>query len=70
MIMGQLGHGVSVEEVLEGYSDLKSEDVRHALGYAAWCHARSDQRGAALERERAHVGPLSFEYTQLLSSEL
>lgn len=35
-IVGQVAHGASVEEVLEGYPDLEPEDVRQALEYAAW----------------------------------
>lgn len=36
VIVGQLAHGVSVEEVLQGYPDLQREDVQQALAYAAW----------------------------------
>jgi uncharacterized protein (DUF433 family) len=36
VIVGQLAHGASVEEVLAGYPDLEAEDVRQALAYAAW----------------------------------
>jgi len=36
VIVGQLAHGASVEEVLQGYPDLEQEDVQQALAYAAW----------------------------------
>ncbi len=35
-IVGQLEHGASEKEVLEGYPDLEAEDIRQALEYAAW----------------------------------
>ncbi len=36
VIVGQLAHGASVEEVLAGYPDLEREDIEQALSYAAW----------------------------------
>jgi uncharacterized protein (DUF433 family) len=36
VIVGQLAHGASVDEVLQGYPDLEREDVQQALAYAAW----------------------------------
>lgn len=36
VIVGQIAYGASVEEVLADYPDLEPEDVRQALGYAAW----------------------------------
>ncbi len=36
MIMGQLAHGASMEEVLQRYPGLEPEDVHQALAYAAW----------------------------------
>ena len=36
IIVGQIAHGATTEEVLEGYPDLESEDIRQALEYAAW----------------------------------
>jgi uncharacterized protein (DUF433 family) len=36
IILGQIAHGATTEEVLEGYPDLESEDIRQALEYAAW----------------------------------
>jgi uncharacterized protein (DUF433 family) len=37
MIVGQIGEGVSVEELLADYSYLEREDIMQALGYAAAC---------------------------------
>jgi uncharacterized protein (DUF433 family) len=36
VIVGQLAHGASVEEVMRGYPDLEREDIQQALAYAAW----------------------------------
>lgn len=45
VILGQIAHGATVEEVLAGYPDLKREDVQQALEYAAW-----------LAQEEVHTG--------------
>jgi len=36
IIVGQLAHGATTEEVLKDYPDLDPEDVQQALEYAAW----------------------------------
>ncbi|HEX3069523.1 MAG TPA: DUF433 domain-containing protein [Thermoanaerobaculia bacterium] len=36
VIVGQVAHGASFEEILEGYPDLEREDVEQAVEYAAW----------------------------------
>ena len=36
VIVGQIAHGASTDEILKGYPDLEPEDVREALEYAAW----------------------------------
>lgn len=36
VIVGQIAHGVSSEELLEDYPDLEADDVKQALEYAAW----------------------------------
>jgi uncharacterized protein (DUF433 family) len=36
VIVGQIAHGASVEEILEGYPDLEREDIQQAIEYAAW----------------------------------
>lgn len=36
VVVGQVAHGASVEEILRGYPDLEPEDIRLALEYAAW----------------------------------
>jgi len=41
MIVGQIGAGVSIDELLADYPYLEREDVLQALRYAAW---RSDDR--------------------------
>ncbi|MBF0518232.1 MAG: DUF433 domain-containing protein [Nitrospirae bacterium] len=36
VIVGQIAHGASTDEVLSDYPDLEPEDIRQALEYAAW----------------------------------
>jgi uncharacterized protein (DUF433 family) len=36
VIVRQVAHGASWEEVLEGYPDLEREDIQESLEYAAW----------------------------------
>ena len=36
VIVGQIAHGATVEELLGDYPDLESEDVQQAMEYAAW----------------------------------
>jgi len=36
VIVSQIAHGATLEEVLQGYPDLEREDVVQALEYAAW----------------------------------
>jgi len=45
VIVGQIAHGATVEEVLKDYPDLEPEDIKQALEYAAW-----------LTQEEIHTG--------------
>ncbi len=45
VIVGQVAHGATVEEILDEYPDLEREDVMQALEYAAW-----------LTQEEVHLG--------------
>jgi uncharacterized protein (DUF433 family) len=45
MIVGQIGAGVSIDELLADYPYLEREDIMQALRYAAW---RSDEREVLL----------------------
>ena len=45
VIVGQIAHGATEEDILAGYPDLEREDIQQALGYAAW-----------LTQERVHLG--------------
>jgi uncharacterized protein (DUF433 family) len=47
MIVGQIGAGRTVEELLTDYPYLEREDVLQALRYAAW---RAEEREVALVR--------------------
>jgi uncharacterized protein (DUF433 family) len=35
VIVGQIAHGATWDEVLQGYSDLERDDIQQALEYAA-----------------------------------
>ena len=45
VIVGQVAHGATVEEILIEHPDLEREDVMKALEYAAW-----------LTQEEVHLG--------------
>src|SRR5207249_10648381 len=36
VVVGQIAHGASFDEVLAGYPDLERQDIEEALRYAAW----------------------------------
>ena len=36
MIVAQIAHGATFEELLGGYPDLERADIQQALEYAAW----------------------------------
>lgn len=36
VIVGQIAHGASFEEILAGYPDLEREDIQQAIEYATW----------------------------------
>ena len=36
VVVGQIAHGASWDEVLGDYPDLEREDIEQALAYAAW----------------------------------
>lgn len=36
VIVGQIAHGATWDEVLDGYPDLERGDIQQALEYAAW----------------------------------
>ena len=36
VIVGQIAHGATYDEILNDYPDLEREDVRQAIEYAAW----------------------------------
>jgi uncharacterized protein (DUF433 family) len=36
VIVAQVAHGATVDEILEGFPDLEPQDVQQALEYAAW----------------------------------
>ncbi len=36
VIVSQVAHGATIEEILEDYPDLEREDIQQALEYAAW----------------------------------
>jgi uncharacterized protein (DUF433 family) len=36
MVVGEIGAGTSIEQLLDDYPDLEREDILRALRYAAW----------------------------------
>ena len=36
VIVGQIAHGATFEEILQGYPDLERGDIQQAIEYAAW----------------------------------
>jgi uncharacterized protein (DUF433 family) len=36
VIVNQIAHGASFDEILAGYPDLEREDIQQAIEYAAW----------------------------------
>jgi uncharacterized protein (DUF433 family) len=36
VIVGQIAHGATIEEILADYPDLEPADIQQALEYAAW----------------------------------
>ncbi len=36
VIVGQVAHGATQEEILADYPDLEADDIHQALAYAAW----------------------------------
>jgi uncharacterized protein (DUF433 family) len=36
VIVGQIAHGATFDEILGGYPDLEKEDIQQAVEYAAW----------------------------------
>ena len=36
VIVRQIAHGATVEEIMEGYPDVSQEDIQQAIEYAAW----------------------------------
>ena len=36
VIVSQVAHGATIQEVLEGYPELEPADIEQALQYAAW----------------------------------
>jgi uncharacterized protein (DUF433 family) len=43
VIVSQIAHGATFEEILQGYPDLERADIQQALEYAAWL-AREEVR--------------------------
>ena len=36
VIVGQIAHGATFDEILQDYPDLEREDLQQAIEYAAW----------------------------------
>jgi len=68
MIVGQLGAGRSVDEVVQDFPNLEREDVLQALRYAAACVDGRDLLLARFEEARQVISPLA-ERQALLTDE-
>ncbi len=53
MILGMLAEGHSTEEILRLYPYLEADDIRAALGYAAW-RAKEEEWPLTPDNEAAH----------------
>ncbi len=51
MVVGQIGAGYSVDEILADYPYLEREDILQALRYAAW---RAEEREVVLSVARSY----------------
>ena len=36
LIVGQIAHGATFDQILEDYPDLEHQDIQQAIEYAAW----------------------------------
>ena len=36
VVVGQIAHGATWDEILQGHPDLEREDIQQSLEYAAW----------------------------------
>jgi uncharacterized protein (DUF433 family) len=36
VIVGQIAHGATFDDILQGYPDLERDDIQQAVEYAAW----------------------------------
>lgn len=36
VLVGQIAHGATFDEILAGYPDLETADIQQAIEYAAW----------------------------------
>lgn len=52
MVVGQVGAGRSIEEILADYPYLEREDIMQALRYAAW---RAEEREVMLTNGKSNV---------------
>ena len=53
VVVGQIAHGASFDEVLAGYPDLERQDIEEALRYAACAGAGDD---GLINHRRARAG--------------
>lgn len=44
MIVNQIAHGATFDEILTGYPDLERADIQEAIEYAAWLAQEEVQR--------------------------
>jgi uncharacterized protein (DUF433 family) len=45
IILGQIAHGATFDEILDGYPDLEKEDIQQTIEYAAWLAKEQGRKG-------------------------
>ena len=50
VIVGQIAHGATFDEILQGYPDLEKEDIQQAVEYAAWLTQEAKSTKASSQR--------------------
>ena len=61
VIVGQIAHGATFDEILEGYPDLEREDIQQAVEYAAWLTQGRDS--LSLEIGKCDLSPRGEKWT-------
>ena len=69
-IIGLLASGKTPEEILSLYDFLEAEDIREALGYAAWCTANPNNDHSFYEYQEETQSAAKVYYIHLFKSNI